>query len=125
MATEEKVVLVQDVRTLSRVETAKELKQLRQNPPDKAKRPGGYYLNVESGTAHDADGNEIDVDPGDKAKIKELRAMRGLPDIDSKPDPKSGTEASAEAKAARGAEQERADAAATRSGSAVKRKRKS
>lgn len=86
----EKIVLV-DPRTAARENTAAEMKQLRKKPLDRAQQAGGYFVTID-GTAHDAHGNPVEIKPEDLKHVEDLRALRGLPDLDAEPDPDAGTE---------------------------------
>jgi len=97
--TEEKateVLVVKDLRQLNRTSTAEEMKQLRKNPLDKAKKPGGYFVTID-GKAHDAEGNEVPIEPEDLEHVKELRALRGLPELGSEEAETGVTEGGTEA----------------------------
>jgi hypothetical protein len=96
----QQVVVVQDARQIGRATTAEEMKQLRKNPPDRAKQPGGYFLDPVTHTAHDGDGNPVELRSEDEDTLAEYRQMRGIPepsDVDRLTDPndpsfKGGTE---------------------------------
>lgn len=95
------VVIVQDSASIARAQTQKEMLELRKNPIDKAKMPGGYYLDALTGTAHDSDGNEVELLEGHDQILEDYRAARGIPEpkkgVDRNTDPNevdndSGTE---------------------------------
>lgn len=89
VAPKERLVVV-DSQSLAREETAAEMKRLRKAPLDKTK-PGGYFVTID-GTAHDAEGNEVEIDAADLEHVTELRLLQGLPDLGSEGESDGGTE---------------------------------
>jgi hypothetical protein len=85
------VINSSDLRGLARHGTAEEMRALRKNPLDKAKRPGGYFVKID-GTAHDANGKPVPIRDEDLEMVKQLRALRGLPELGAEPEEGGGTE---------------------------------
>jgi hypothetical protein len=69
-----KMAFVVDPRAQARAQYAAEMRWLAANPIDKAKRPGGYYLNADGSGAHDAEGRPVPLLPEDEVTATEMRA---------------------------------------------------
>jgi hypothetical protein len=77
-------VIVVDPKTAIRESTVEEMRQLRKNPLDRAKKKGGYFLRLD-GTARDANGKRIAIEPEDLEHIKARRELKGMPPLGKKP----------------------------------------
>lgn len=73
----QRVVVVGDSKAIAREEFRQRMRELKKNPLDRAKRPGGYFIGAD-GKAHDAHGNAIDLHPDDEALVERVRAERGI-----------------------------------------------
>lgn len=89
---DKEILVIRDPRTLSRQETAREMKELKKNPLDRAPA-GGRFLTID-GKAHDAEGFEVELEAKDKDAIRDARVQRGMaPDPeDDGPQEGGGTE---------------------------------
>jgi hypothetical protein len=71
----EREVIIIDPNAQAREQTLKDMRAYDKNPIDRAKKPGGYYLNADGSGAHDAEGKPVDLLPGDKTHAEELQRL--------------------------------------------------
>ncbi len=71
----EREVIVIDPQAQARKQFLDEMRELEKNPPDRAPKPGGYYLNADGAGAHDSEGRPVPLRGSDKDQSEDVRRM--------------------------------------------------